>query len=261
MGIYFEKALSEMPNEYRHFWLKDAGSINPEFDVYLRIDDGDYRHDLPPELSPSIFWVSDTHLAGPFKSIAAQARHYNYVFCAMKEGVEAFKRKGIAAKWSAAACDPDIHKILDMPKKFDIGYVGNDGGIPRKFYLQQIRERYPNSFLGTAPYTKMSEIYSASRIGFNFIRPAESVTMRCMEIMSCGAMLLVNRIADGSFEDLGFEDTENVVFYDNPRHLFDLMDYYLNNDNQRQGIARAGRQLALAKHTYRCRLEEMLAYL
>jgi spore maturation protein CgeB len=261
MGIYFERALRETSHSYRHFWLKDAGGIKPQFDLYLRIDDGDYSHDLPVGLKPSVFWVSDTHLAEPFKAIVRQARHYDYVFCGMKDGVEVFRKKGIVARWSPAACDPDIHKRLDVPKRFDIGFVGNDGGIPRKFYLEEIRERYPDSFLGTAPYTKMSEIYSASRIGFNYLRTSESITMRCMEIMSCGAMLLVNRASDGSFEDLGFKDTESAVFYDSPRRLFELIDYYLKNDAERTRIAEAGHQLAVAKHTYGHRLQEMLACL
>jgi spore maturation protein CgeB len=107
----------------------------------------------------------------------------------------------------------------------------------------------------------MSEIYSASRIGFNYLRPGESVTMRCMEIMSCGTMLLVNRPSDGSFEDLGFKDAKDLVFYDSPRQLFSLIAHYLNNEDQRQRIARAGHELVLARHTYRHRLQEMLACL
>lgn len=258
MGIYFEMALAETPHQYQHFWLKDAGLIKPEFDIYLRIDDGDYMHDLPFNLRPSVFWVSDTHLEKSFKAIIRQARHYDYVFCAMKEGMEKFKRRGISARWSPAACDPQVHKRLDLPKRFDVGYVGNDGGIPRKFYLQEIRERYPNSFLGTAHYSKMSEIYSALKIGFNFIRPGESITMRCMEIISCGAMLLVNRIKDGSAEDLGYKDSESLVYYDTPAQLFELIGCYLKNEQERERIADAGCRLTISRHTYRHRLDEIL---
>ena len=259
MGIYFEKALSEASFSYRHFWLRDAAGIKQEFDVYLRIDDGDYANDLPCELRPCAFWISDTHLKKPFKSISKQAKHYDFVFCAMKEGLAALSKAGIKALWSPAACDSDIHKRLNTGKKFDIGYVGNDGGSPRKFYLQEIRERYPSSFLGNAPYTKMSEIYSASKIGFNYIRPGESITMRCMEIMSCGAMLLVNRIKDGSAQDLGYRDKESLVFYDTPDELFKLIDYYVKNDVEREKIADAGFKLTVSEHTYKNRLNEILS--
>src|SRR3989338_7081881 len=177
MGIYFERAFAQAGHQYKHFWLKDAAYIKAEFDIYLRIDDGDYNYDLPDSLRPAIFWISDTHLKNSLKAITKQAGHYDYVFCAMKDGLDILKKKGIDAYWSAAACDPDIHKKLNLEKGFDVGYVGNDGGIPRKLYLQEIKERYPNSFLGTAHYSKMSEIYSASKIGFNFIRQGESITI------------------------------------------------------------------------------------
>lgn len=259
MGIYFENALAATAHQYKHFWLKDALRISPEFDIYLRIDDGDYEYDLPDKLRPSVFWVSDTHLENSLKAIIKQAGRYDYVFCAMKDGLDALKKKGIDAHWSAAACDPGIHKKLNLEKRFDIGYVGNDGGIPRKFYLQEIRERYPNNFLGTAHYLKIGEIYSASKIGFNHIRPGESITMRCMEIMSCGAMLLVNRIKDGSAEDLGYKDGESLVYYDTPAQLFELIDYYLQHNEERERITEAGYKLTVSKHTYKHRLEEILS--
>jgi len=176
----------------------------------------------------------------------------------MKQGIVDLKRKGIKALWSPAACDAELHKRLDVAKALDIGYVGNDGGIPRKFYLQEIRERYPSSFLGIAEYTKMSEIYSKSRIGFNYIRPKESITMRCMEIASCGALVLVNKISDGSAEELGFKDRESLVYYNSPKELFNLIDYYLAHDDKREAIAGRGHELVVSNHTYRHRLEEML---
>jgi spore maturation protein CgeB len=77
-------------------------------------------------------------------------------------------------------------------------------------------------------------------------------------MMSCGAMLLVNRIKDGSAQDLGFRDRESIVFYDTPAELFELIDYYLKNDHAREKIAEAGYKLVLERHIYKQRLKEIL---
>ena len=160
--------------------------------------------------------------------------------------------------WMNVGCDPEIHKRLDVERKYDIGFVGNDGGIPRKFYLQEIRERYPNSFIGRADYREISPVYSASKIGFSFAIRGKGFTMRNYEIMSCGAMLLMKRLRDDSAERTGFIDKKHLVIFDGPEDLFRLIDYYLKNEKERKQIAENGYNIITEKHTYKHRLAEMV---
>ena len=39
--------------------------------------------------------------------------------------------------------------------------------------------------------------------------------------------------------------------------MFELIDYYLKNEEERQNIADEGHKLTIAKHTYEKRLEKM----
>ena len=158
------------------------------------------------------------------------------------------------------ACDPEIHKKLDLEKIYDIGFVGTSGGVPRKFYLQELRERYPNSFIAQADYRMMSKIYSQAKIGFHYIyctsKHRDHLSMRVYEIMSCGAMALIND-TNGRFKEMGFIDRENIVIYHNPKELFMLIDYYLKNEDVRQNIADEGYNLVVTKHTYERRVEKV----
>ena len=81
--------------------------------------------------------------------------------------------------------------------------------------------------------------------------------MRAFEIMSCGAILLMNDIDDGSLKELGFFDRKNIVIHHNPKELFELIDYYLKNEEERQNIADKGHQVVVANHTYERRLEKI----
>lgn len=260
-GIYFERALKTLGHEVRHFWPKDMDSIRPEYDFYFRIDDGHYDYCIPEKLGPRVYYVSDTHLKKPFKRIKKHISEgkYELVFCPMLKEIGVLrKRSSVEVIWMNFGCDPDIHKRLDIERNYNIGFVGNDGGIPRKFYLQEIRERYPNSFIGRADYREMSRIYSSSKIGFNLAIRGECLTMRSYEIMACGAMLLMKRLRDDSAERSGFVDKKHLVVFDGPEDLFRLIDYYLKNEKERKQIAENGYNIITEKHTYKHRLAEMV---
>ena len=256
-GNYFKHALEKTQHSIDHYLTQDAESIRGDYDLYLRIDHGDYKYDLPQHLRPQVFLAIDTHLRKPFKKIVKQAKHYDFVMCVHKDSIKALRWKGISAEWLPVACDPEVHRKLDIPKKYDVGFVGTEGKRTlRRILLKELGKRYPKSFLGIAPFTEMSQIYSASKIGFNYsIR--NDINMRMFEVMSCGALLITNRTKGNGFEEL-FENGKHLVTYKNQRELFRLIDYYLTHDKEREEISRNGHQLVIKYHTYEMRTANML---
>lgn len=257
-GVYFERAIRQTPHEVRHFWLKDAERIGRDFDFYLRIDHGDYKYDLPPCLRPSAFYAVDTHLKKPYRKIREQAAHYDFIFCAQKEGAEKLKKEtGINAFWVPLGCDPAVHKNLNLNRRFDIAFVGTDGkNNPRVELLKLLACKYPNSFIGRADYRLMANLYGSAKIAFNY-SIANDVNMRIFEAMACGTMMVTNRIKNNGFEEL-FIAGKHLVTYKDKHELLKLIDYYLTRDNQREKIAAEGCELVLSRHTYRDRVNALL---
>lgn len=257
-GSYLERAFENLGVPYDHYWTEHAEKAEEKYDLYLRIDHGDYKYDIPNKFRPAVFYAIDTHLKKPYRKIKEQAKHYDMVFCVHKEGAVRLSRElKIDAIWLPVACDPDIHKKIETQKIYDIGFVGTEGKKnPRKILLEKLKTRYPASFLGIAPYTKISEIYGSSKIGFNY-SINNDVNMRMFEVPSCGAMLLTNRIKNNGFDEI-LEDRKNVVVYRSPRELFRLIEYYLSHDREREEIAANGYELVIAKHTYLHRAKAML---
>ena len=258
IGRYFERAAVGLGLEFDHFRTDDPG-IPAGYDLYLRIDHGDYKYDIPEHLKPSAFYAIDTHLEKPYRKIMAQAGHYDFVFCAQKTGVEKLKKDaGIEAKWVPIACDPEAHKDLNIGRKLDVAFVGTDGKKnPRVELLKFLARRYPNSYIGRADSRLMSNIYSAAKVGFNY-SINNDINMRMFEVPSCGALLVTNRIkSDSGFNEL-FIDGKNVVTYGSADELFNKIDFYLLNDEERKKIAQEGHSLVVSKHTYKDRLKLML---
>lgn len=257
IGCYFEHAATELGIGFDHFWTSDA-NIPAGYDLYLRIDHGDYKYDIPAHLKPCAFYAIDTHLVKPYKKIKEQARHYDFVFCAQKTGVKKLKKDiGIEAKWVPIACDPEIHKDLKIERRLDIAFVGTEGKKNfRGELLDLLAQRYPNSYIGRADPRLMSNIYSSAKIGFNY-SINNDINMRMFEVLSCGALLVTNRINDNGFEEL-FSDGKNVISYASPEELCRKINHYLANEEERKKIAAAGHMLAVNSCTYKERLKQML---
>jgi hypothetical protein len=68
-GAYIERVIKNSGIKYELFGVKNPLGIPQGFDLYFRIDHGDYNFDIPEDLHPAIFYVIDTHLKKPYKKI------------------------------------------------------------------------------------------------------------------------------------------------------------------------------------------------
>ncbi len=260
-GAYIEKVLKNSGIQYDLYGVTDPSLIKKGYDLYLRIDHGDYKFDLPDYLRPAVFYAIDTHLVKPYKKIRNQVKHYDVVFCAQKDGaLKLRKETGIDAQWLPLGCDPDIHKKLEIPKIYDIGFVGrNAQKFSRGRHLPILKEKYPNSFIGQIDFKKMCEVYSASKIGFNS-SIVNDINMRYFEVMSCGCFLLTNKIKANGFEEI-FTDGKHLVAYKNDKDLISKIEYYLKHEEERELIAKSGFDLVRSRFTYFHLVQTLFNYL
>ncbi|HEX9780135.1 MAG TPA: glycosyltransferase [bacterium] len=255
-GGYLERACDALGVAHDHWSLSEAARIPPppEYDLYLRVDHGDdYEVPLPKMLRPAVFYAIDTHLPHSFRKIRRTAGRYDLLLSCHLSGAERLP----GAEWLPVACDPRVHAAPPQGAVWDVAFVGNDGGVPRKFILQALRERYPSSRIGRAPHTDLAHIYGRARVGFNF-SIANDVNMRMFEVMAAGALLVTNALDNGEMEALGLEPGEHLVTYRRPEELFEVIDRYLADEPARTEIARAGSSLVLERHTYAHRLRRLL---
>ena len=283
-GGYLARACRALGLSCDQWRLQDAERIPEDYDLYLRIDHGDdYFVRLPDRLRPSVFYAIDTHLPHIWRKIRRVAGRFDAVFCAHRDAADRLP----GAEWLPVACDPSIHAPMFargrslgiVPSErcesrddwelhgsrgdvgasaWDVAFVGTDGGVPRKFYLQALRERYPASFIGTAEHTRLAAIYGRSRVGFNY-SIADDVNMRTFEVLAAGALLVTNALRHDDLAALGLEDRRDLVLYRSPGELMGTIDHYLAHPEERRAIAEAGCALVRARHTYTHRMRQLLA--
>ncbi len=208
-GIYCKKALSALV-QAEHFRAADLDKMPRKgFDLYLSIDDGlDYQ--LPEGLHPFAGWLIDTHMN--FEWCLQRARHFDFVFTAQRDGAEAFRKRGLTnVQHLPLACDPDMHKKHDLPKEYELCFVGNMFPGPRLELVRLLQEHFVPMFIGREFFETMAQVYSKSRLVFN--RSIKNdVNMRVFEAVACGSLLLTNDLRDNGQDQL-FRDGIHLATY------------------------------------------------
>src|SRR5262249_44491789 len=77
------------------------------------------------------------------------------------------------------------------------------------------------------------------------------------EAVACGSLLVTNDLRDNGQDEL-FRDGVHLATYRDADELLDKVSFYLRREEVRERIAAAGRAEALARHTYRHRMEPLL---
>ena len=187
------------------------------------------------------------------------SRFFDVVFVAQKDYVTAFHEIGHQhAYWLPLACDPDIHRVTAETRIFDVGFVGKLGqrGTPRNKILSTVLPRYQtNDYLLFYLPQDMGKVYGQSKIVFNASINGD-LNMRIFEALASGALLVTDRIDNGLTEL--FEEGIHYVGYSTIEEAIKKIDYYLDNDAERNRIATEGQRLALASHTYRHRWVQIM---
>jgi spore maturation protein CgeB len=98
-------------------------------------------------------------------------------------------------------------------------------------------------------------VYSRARIVMN-LPLGDDLNFRFFEALSCGALLLTKRVANGQ-EEL-FREGVHFAAFGNEGELCEKIEHYLNAEKERKTIAEAGHQEVIKHHTLALRLETLL---
>ncbi len=203
---------------------------------------------------PKVAYFIDTHLH--LESHINVASQFDIVFLAQREYIPAFKERGIASVyWLPLGCDPEIHGKRETAKLYDIGFAGSitQNHQRRAALLEKLQRRF-NVKIERVFLEEMAQLYSASKIVFNnAIR--NDLNMRVFEALCAGSLLLTDD-AEGLTDF--FEDRRHLVVYKDA-NIEELAAYYLSHDDEREAVAKAGRDAVLESHTYAHRSEQIIA--
>lgn len=240
------------------------------------------------ELTTTANWFGDDHWR--FKSFTEKyAPCFTWNITTDPFALGLYKKAGIKnvhlSQW--AALNLDLPAARDS-YEFDVSFVGGYSPV-RRWFLKELHKRgieiavYGHGWpSGSVNVERMMEIFQGSRINLNLgnsnsldlryltdhirnplsaIRSqknASQVKARNFEIPYAGGFQLSDFVPK---LDLYFEIGKEIACFSNVDEAAQLIRYYLDNDDERTQIKRAGIKKAREEHTYFNRHKEFLAKL
>ena len=129
--------------------------------------------------------------------------------------------------------DEDVDKPFDVENKYNCSFIGNLYG-KRKEMINKIKNNI--SIITNAYGVQHAQMVSSTKINLNFCTDY-GASDRVYKIMAAGGFLLTN---DWTGRNKDFNNKEHLVIFDSVQDLDEKINYYLNNDIERNNIADNG---------------------
>jgi len=206
-------------------------------------------------------------------------RVYDLIISSLPNYVEYFCRMGVRAELHRFAFEPRIiNRLKNQRNKIEVSFAGSlsshhkerihlleylCGQLDMEVWGQGMDGLTENSPVrrqhkGVAWGIEMYQILHQSKVTLNHhIGIAESWAnnMRLFEATGVGTLLITDWKTN--LEEM-FKIDREVVAYRTPQECAEKIRYYLQREDERQSIAKAGQKRTLEEHTYDRRMEELV---
>ena len=141
-------------------------------------------------------------------------------------------------------------RCIERLADFNTHIHGDDG-------WKELFDNHGNLRPSLAYYDELPLFYNLCKINFNATsyQMGAAVNQRVFDVPACGAFLLTDR--QEALEDV-FDVGREVIVFEDPEEIPDLVRFYLENPQKRQLIAASARERVLAEHTYQHRLHRIV---
>lgn len=196
-------------------------------------------------------------------------KYFDLSLTTSKSAIVKYLVEGANPMYKDYAGNEKIYKNFDMPKKYDVGFVGASYGI-RGEYVRFLQDNGINVYAkgkgwenGFATDEEMIEIFNQSKIvlGFATVGKNDDIYIlkgRDFEVPFTGSMYLT-----GYHEELKeyYNLEEDIATYTTKEDLLQKVQYYLSHDEEREKIASSGYYKCLDNHTAKLSYEKVFGYL
>lgn len=195
-------------------------------------------------------------------------RFFDLNWTSTRDALEKYAVEGALAVYLPEGANPALHRPYDLPKEFDVSFVGQCYGH-RPDYLRQLQAAgiavvaygggWPNGPLSTEDMVKM---YSRSKINIGFAAVSDMADAFCLkgrdfEVPMSGGLYLTQHHSE---LELVYDIGSEIETYTDPGELVEKVRFLLDHPEKADAIRRRGYQRAHAEHTWEMRFEKIFSY-
>lgn len=206
---------------------------------------------------------------GFYRGMKDICKYFDVSLTTSKSAIVKYLVEGGNPIYKDYAGNEKIYKNLDLEKEYDVGFVGAIYGI-RGEYVKYLQSNGINVYAkgngwenGFATDDEMIEIFNKSRIvlGFSTVGKNDDICIlkgRDFEVPFTGSLYIT-----GYHEELKeyFDLGKDIETYTSKEDLLKKIKYYLENEIEREKIAKTGYNKCLNSYTAKESYEKLFGYL
>ncbi len=228
--------------------LKNWVDSKPETDIVLFMDWGRFDSQyLNKDLVPA-FWIQESgDDPQNFERNSPKADRFHYTITPDKRCADEYIKKGINAEWINHFADTKVQFPMNLEPKYVAVTTRGFGNSDFLDYLTNWAEGAVGNRNGLGP-KEHTEFLNSGMMVIQNSRWKE-ITRRIFEGMACGKMVLTDNLSpETGLRDM-FIDGEDIVYYDDMFDCIEKMNYYNENEEERERIAHNGMMKVLHNYT------------
>lgn len=269
-----------VPSEDWFYTILAAQIKHYKPDILFNQEINSIRHQFLNEMKPHVGLIVGQHAASQL-SEEKDWSVYDLIISSFPPTLEWLRKRDVPAELLRLGFEPRVLAQLESDgRKIPVSFVGSFHPVhsTRVEWLEYLCSRLPvevwspdvkylsasssirGAYRGSAWGASMYQTLRDSLITLNHHGniPPHANNLRLFEATGVGAMLITDWKVD--IEEI-FQPGKEVVTYRTPEECAELVQYYLEHADEREAIARAGRERTLREHTYYQRMQELLTIL
>jgi hypothetical protein len=228
--------------------LKNWVDSKPQTDIVLFMDWGRFDSQyLNKDLVPA-FWIQESgDDPQNFQRNSPKADRFHFTITPDKQCAEAYKKMGINADWVNHFADTKVQFPMNLEPQYVAVTTRGIGNSTFLDYLTEWAEGAVGNRNGLGPKGHTEFLNSGMMVIQN--SRWKEITRRIFEGMACGKMVLTDRLSEETGLSEMFIDGEDIVYYDEMFDCIEKMNYYNENEEERERIAHNGMIKVLHNYT------------
>jgi hypothetical protein len=240
---------SNKTGSYHDLKLQRWLELKPQTDIVMFLDWG--RFDSPyldKALLPNAFWIQESgDDPQNFERNYPKANRFHYTITPDRQSAQEYRNRGINAEWINHFADTMVQFPMNLEPKYVAVTTRGFGNSEFLDYLTNWAEGAVGNRngLGAIEHTEFLNT------GLMVIQNSrwKEITRRIFEAMACGKMVLTDRLPEETGLSEMFIEGEDIVYYDEMFDCIEKMNYYNENEEERERIAHNGMMKVLHNYT------------
>ena len=228
--------------------LKNWVDSKPQTDIVLFMDWGRFDSQYLNKDLVTAFWIQESgDDPQNFERNYPKANRFHYTITPDKQSAIEYRNRGINAEWVNHFADTKVQFPMNLEPQYVAVTTRGFGNSEFLDYLTNWAEGAVGNRNGLGP-KEHTEFLNSGLMVIQNSRWKE-ITRRIFEGMACGKLVLTdNLLPETGLRDM-FIDGQDIVYYDDMFDCIEKMNYYNENEEERERIAHNGMIKVLHNYT------------